>query len=104
MLEARRADGGEEYGLAVAFKAKPGQWLCRNQDNGHIWVVSDEGFDELYCKIGESPKKREKKQEDGYRKGKSRHRSLSNDIKQDFGSLFEERDEEEEDEVDRDMV
>lgn len=96
-LEAKRAKGGEECGHGKRWKAKPGQWLCRNPENGHTWTMTDEGFDELYCEVGKPPKpKKQKKQEDGHRKGQSRHSSASNeaDVKPDWGELFEERENE----------
>jgi hypothetical protein len=90
-IEAKRAEGGEPYGDEVMRKtAKPGEWLCRNPENGYTWVVSDEGFEELYCEVGKSRPVKEKKQEDGYRKGQSRRRSASHEglAKDHGGPLF----------------
>ena len=49
-LEAKRAVGGEPYGSVphADFRADPGQWLCRNPQNGHYWIMSDEGMFEFY--------------------------------------------------------
>jgi hypothetical protein len=89
-LEARRADGGEQYGHENLHTAERGVWLCRNPENGHTWTMSDESFDELYCEVGKQQKpKKKKKQQDGYRKGQSKKRSASAEVDDD-GSLFEE--------------
>ena len=108
-IEAKRADGGEEYGIGAVQKAKKGQWLCRNPENGHLWVCSDEHFEALYCEIGKIPVTKPKKQEDGYRKGQSRHMSSSSEVSSSssFGELFEEKIEDEqqiEEEGDGDVV
>ena len=72
-LEAKRAEGGEVIGHAGIHTVKKGQWLCRNPENNHMWSMSDQDFVELYCEVGKSPaRKKIKKQEDGYKKGKSR--------------------------------
>jgi hypothetical protein len=88
VLEAKRAEGGERFGFTKMFKAKKGEWLCRNPANDHRWVVSDEAFEELYCEIGKRPKKKRKKQEDGHRKGESRRMSSSSE-NENYGSLFD---------------
>jgi len=95
VFEAKRAEGGEEYGHKIKMYAKKGQWLCRNPDNGHMWVMSDEGFESLYCEVGKTRRpKKQKKQSDGHRKGQSRHSSASSEKSDNrvFGSLFEGRD------------
>ena len=100
-LEAKRADGGEPYGYQGMLKAEKGKWLCRNPENGYCWVMTDEGFDELYCEVGKPPpEKKKKKQEDGHRKGKSRHMSASS-LGDDsvWGDLFSECEEIEDGEV-----
>lgn len=106
-FEAKRAKGGEKVGFGTMF-AKSGEWICRNPENGHTWVCSDEGFEQLYCEAGKSPVKKIKKQQDGHKKGKSRHHSASSEVvDHSHGELFEETDEqqvEEEGEVDGDMV
>jgi len=45
-LEAKRAVGGEPYGSVphADYRAEPGQWLCRNPENGHCWTMSDESM------------------------------------------------------------
>lgn len=96
VIRAKVAEGGEPYGNPVMkYTAKPGQWLCENPQNGHRWICSDEGFRELYCEVGKVPKKKKKKrQEDGHRKGQSRHRSASHESGKKYalneGALFEE--------------
>lgn len=78
LLRAKVAEGGEPYGNSEMGKtAERGQWLCESIENGHRWVCSKESFNELYCEVGKFPVHKKKKQEDGYRKGKSRKRSTS---------------------------
>jgi hypothetical protein len=49
VLEAKIADGGEPYGHSdMRNTAKKGEWICRNPENGHCWVMGEEGMDELY--------------------------------------------------------
>jgi hypothetical protein len=91
LIDAKRAEGGETYGYNNILKAKSGEWLCRNPENGYCWVMSDEGFDELYCEVGKYPEIKPKKQQDGHRKGKSRHMSASSKVNDGpWGSLFAE--------------
>lgn len=99
-FEAKRAEGGEKHGHAALLVAEKGVWLCRNPENGHIWTMSDEGFDELYCEVGKAPKpKKKKKQEDGHRKGLSKKRSASAEVSGgSWGELFEEREDDEQQE------
>lgn len=48
-LEAKIADGGEPYGHAdMNHRAEKGEWICRNPENGHCWVMGEEGMDQLY--------------------------------------------------------
>jgi len=48
-LEAKIAAGGESYGHSNhTLTAKKGQWLCRNPENQHTWVMSEVGMEELY--------------------------------------------------------
>jgi hypothetical protein len=49
VLEAKIADGGEPYGHSdMGHNAKRGEWICRNPENGHCWVMNEEGMDALY--------------------------------------------------------
>jgi hypothetical protein len=88
--------------------AKKGEWICRNPENGHMWVCSDQGFSQLYCEVGKSSVKKIKKQQDGHKKGQSRHHSASSEVADhSYGELFKETDEqriEKEEEGDGDMV
>lgn len=81
-FRAKVSEGGESYG-SEGFKreTKLGYWLCENPENGHRWTCSPEAFEELYCEVGKTPQKKEKKQEDGHRKGKSRKRSSSHEAR-----------------------
>lgn len=48
-LEAKRALGGESYGHEdFDLTARPGEWLCRNPENGHVWTCEDRNFGILY--------------------------------------------------------
>jgi hypothetical protein len=79
-LRAKVASGGEPFGdPEMGKKAVAGQWLCESIQNGYRWVCSEMEFAELYCEVGKHPPRKKKKQEDGYRKGKSRKRSASHE-------------------------
>jgi hypothetical protein len=100
LLRARVSKGGEPCGDPDFGRVtKPGEWLCENPENGHRWACSQAAFEELYCEVGKSPPKKEKKQEDGHRKGQSRKRSASHSASNDSvwgaGTLFHEIEEEE---------
>lgn len=56
-LEAKIAVGSESYGHnEKKLVAKKGQWLCRNPENGHIWIMSDGGMEELYRPVDSDDK------------------------------------------------
>lgn len=49
-LEAKIAVGGEPYGNPhMGYKASKGQWICRNPENGHCWIMDDEGMFAFYA-------------------------------------------------------
>jgi hypothetical protein len=53
VLEIKTAEGGEPYGRPdMKLRAKKGQWLCRNIENGHCWTSSDKGMIQLYTPVG----------------------------------------------------
>lgn len=46
------AAGGEPYGNPrMKYRAKKGQWICRNPKNGHCWIMDDEGMFEFYTPL-----------------------------------------------------
>jgi len=54
-----------------------------------MWACSDDDFDELYCEVGKAQKpKRQKKQEDGHKKGTSKHSSSSAGVGDDASWRF----------------
>ena len=58
VLEAKIASGGEPYGPDdMDYRAKKGEWICRNPQNGYCWVMDEEGMDAFYI-----PKDRDDKQ------------------------------------------
>lgn len=70
-LEARRSPGGEPYGQDdFELTTEPGQWLCRNPENGYRWVCSDADFVRLYCEVGKTPPKTTGKGKQGQRAAK----------------------------------
>jgi hypothetical protein len=73
--------GGERYGHESRRDiASPGMMLVYNPANGYRFVVGS-SFGEFYCPIGSSPPPpKHVLQQDGARKGKSRHSLASADV------------------------
>lgn len=92
-LEARRATGGEPYGNPDhKLTAIPGQWLCRNPENGHTWVCEDQNFGSLYRPPLNDRRQKEPKAKKPRGESKNRKKiaeAASNQEATNYGPLFE---------------
>ena len=54
IIRVRLAEGGERYGnLDFNHRAKEGENLCLNPENGHRWVMSDLSLKDFYSEAKE---------------------------------------------------
>lgn len=93
-LEAKRAMGGESYGHEdFKLTARPGEWLCRNPENGYVWTCEDRNFGILYKPIFDGkhapePKAKKARGETKNRK-KLAEAAAAQTAQEDNGPLFE---------------